>query len=153
MKSYNICLSLIYFTTHTTFSVHTCCCKWQNFILFCGWVVFSYTTSFLWASLVAQLVKNLPAMWETGFDPWVGKIPSRREKLPTPVFWPGECHGLCGSPCSREESDTTEWLSLSFHNLFILLCRFYVFLSYPQEASRAQTVNSEFSTDAHFQTF
>ena len=26
------------------------------------------------------------------FDPWVGKIPCRRE--PTPVFWPGEFHGL-----------------------------------------------------------
>ena len=29
-----------------------------------------------------------------GFDPWVGKIPWRRERLPTPVFWPGESHGL-----------------------------------------------------------
>ena len=28
-----------------------------------------------------------------GFDPWVGKIPWRREQLPTPVFWPGELHG------------------------------------------------------------
>ena len=28
------------------------------------------------------------------FDPWVEKIPWRREKLPTPVFWPGEFHGL-----------------------------------------------------------
>ena len=27
------------------------------------------------------------------FDPWVGKIPSRREWLPTPVFLPGEFHG------------------------------------------------------------
>ena len=26
--------------------------------------------------------------------PWVGKIPWRREQLPTPVFWPGEIHGL-----------------------------------------------------------
>ena len=25
------------------------------------------------ASLVAQLIKTLPAMWETGFDPWVGE--------------------------------------------------------------------------------
>ena len=25
-----------------------------------------------------------------GFDPWVGKIPWRREQLPTSVFWPGE---------------------------------------------------------------
>ena len=24
------------------------------------------------------------------FDPWVRKIPWRREWLPTPVFWPGE---------------------------------------------------------------
>ena len=41
-------------------------------------------------NLVVQLVKNLPAVWET----WVGKIPWRRERLPTPVFWPGEFHGL-----------------------------------------------------------
>ena len=26
-------------------------------------------------------------------DPWVGKIPWRREWLPTPVFLPGESHG------------------------------------------------------------
>ena len=29
-----------------------------------------------------------------GFDPWVGKIPWRREGLPTPVLWPGKCHRL-----------------------------------------------------------
>ena len=28
------------------------------------------------------------------FDPWVGKIPWRRERLPTPVSWPGEFHGM-----------------------------------------------------------
>ena len=28
------------------------------------------------------------------FDHWVGNIPWRREKLPTPVFWPGEFHEL-----------------------------------------------------------
>ena len=41
---------------------------------------------YLWASLVAQLVKNPPARWETWFDPWVRKIPWRRDRLPTPVF-------------------------------------------------------------------
>ena len=88
-----------------------------------------------WASLVAQLVKNSPAMQETQvrslgwedplekgkathssilgfpwwlcwsrirlqcgrprFDPWVGKTPWRREKLPTPVFlgFPGSLAG------------------------------------------------------------
>ena len=28
-----------------------------------------------WASLVAQMVKNFPAVLETWFNPWVGKIP------------------------------------------------------------------------------
>ena len=40
----------------------------------------------LWASLVAQLVKNPPAMQETQFDSWVEKIHWRRDRLPTPVF-------------------------------------------------------------------
>ena len=65
-----------------------------------------------WASLAAQLVKNPPAMWRPRFDLWVGKIPWRKERLPTPVFWPGELHGLY-SPWGRKESDTTEWVSLS----------------------------------------
>ena len=46
-----------------------------------------------------------------GFDPWVGKTPWRRERLPTPVFWPGEFHGLY-SPWDCKE-DMTEQLSLS----------------------------------------
>ena len=33
------------------------------------------------------------AMQETRFDPWVEKIPWRREWLHTPVFLPGEFHG------------------------------------------------------------
>ena len=28
------------------------------------------------------------------FNPWVGKTPWRRERLPTPVFWPGEFYIL-----------------------------------------------------------
>ena len=64
------------------------------------------------ASPVAQRVKRLPAMRETGFDPWVGKFPWRRKWQPTPVFLPGESHGwrsLVGySPWGLKESDTTE---------------------------------------------
>ena len=67
-----------------------------------------YPLQYSWPSLVAQLVKNLPAMQET----WVGKIPRRRERLPTPVFWPGESHWLY-SPGGHKESDMTEQLSLS----------------------------------------
>ena len=48
------------------------------------------------ASLMAQLVKNWPVMQET----WEGK-------LSTPVFWPGEFHGLY-SPWSCKELDMTE---------------------------------------------
>ena len=93
------------------------------------------TSNTIWASLVAQLVKNLPAMQETlvqflgredslekgtathssilglpwwlrwqrihlqwgrpKFDPWLRKIPWRRERLPTPVFlgFPGGSAG------------------------------------------------------------
>ena len=39
---------------------------------------FKHPALMYWASLVAQTVKNLPAMQETGFDPWVGKVPWRR---------------------------------------------------------------------------
>ena len=60
----------------------------------------------------AQIVKILPAMQDTRFDPWVRKIPWRTEWLPTPVFLPGEPNGqrsLMGySPWGRTESDTTE---------------------------------------------
>ena len=49
---------------------------------------------------------------ETPVDSWVGKIPWRREWLPTPVFWPGESHGqrsLAGyGSQSLTELNTTE---------------------------------------------
>ena len=73
--------------------------------------VYYHVLPYLRASLVAQLVKNLNEVWRPRFDPWVGKIPWRRERLPTPVFWPGEFHGLYSRAC--KESDTTEQLSLS----------------------------------------
>ena len=45
-----------------------------------------YPLQYSWASLVAQTIKNPPAMQET----WVRKIPWRRVWQPTPVFLPGE---------------------------------------------------------------
>ena len=65
-----------------------------------------------WASLVAQLVKISLQHGRPGFDPWVGKVPWRRGKLPTPVFWPGEFHGLY-SPWGHKKLDRTKRLSLS----------------------------------------
>ena len=61
-----------------------------------------YPLQYSWASLVAQLVKNPPAMQKTWVRSWVGKIPWRRERLPFPVFWPGEFHGR---PWGHKESD------------------------------------------------
>ena len=49
------------------------------------------------ASLVARLVKNLPACGRPRFDPWVGKIPQRRAWQPTAVFLPGESPGTEGA--------------------------------------------------------
>ena len=49
----------------------------------------------VWASPVARLVKNPPAMPETWFDSWVGKIPWRKDRLPAPLFmgFPGGSDG------------------------------------------------------------
>ena len=52
---------------------------------------------------------------DTGFNPWVRKIPWRREWQLTPVFLPGEFHGqrsLEGySPWGCKELDTTKRLT------------------------------------------
>jgi len=76
-----------------------------------------YITDSHRASLIAQLVKNPPARWET----WVGSLdwedPLEKGKATTPVFWPGEFHRLY-SPWGHKEPHMTEQLSLSFslHN-------------------------------------
>ena len=48
-----------------------------------------YPFQYSWAFLVAQMVICLQCR-RPWFNSWVGKIPWRREGLPTPVFWPGE---------------------------------------------------------------
>ena len=50
-----------------------------------------------------------------GFSPRVGKSPCRRERLPTPVFWPGESHGPY-SPLGHRVGQA-ELLPLSLHLL------------------------------------
>ena len=61
----------------------------------------------------------MQATQESSFDPWIRKIPWRRAWQPTPVFFPGESNGqrsLAGySPWECQESDRTEWLTLSIH--------------------------------------
>ena len=60
-----------------------------------------------------QLVTKLFYLsWRSGFNPWGGKTPWRRQWQPTPVLLPGKSHGrrsLVGhSPWSPKESDTIE---------------------------------------------
>ena len=49
---------------------------------------------------------------DLGSIPGLGKIPWRREKLLTPVFWPGEFHPVHGIPNSR-----TQLSDFHFHYL------------------------------------
>ena len=73
-----------------------------------------YMISFLWASLIAQLVKNPPAMHETQFDSWEGKIHWRRDRLPTPVFMGFPC-GSAGkeSACNAGDASSIPGLGRS----------------------------------------
>ena len=68
----------------------------------------------IWTSLLAQTVKRLSTMRETGFDPWVRMIPWRRKWQSTPVLLPGKSHGqrslLGNSSWGHKELDMTEWL-------------------------------------------
>ena len=85
---------------------------------------------------MAQLVKNLPAMWET----WVRSLgwedPWEKERLPTPVFCPGESHGqrslVSYNPWGRKDLETTSQLNNNYveiHDLddFLLIYLLYYY--------------------------
>ena len=61
---------------------------------------------------MAQLVKNPPEIRETWVQSLSWEDPLQKGRLPIPVFWPGEFHGLY-SPWGHKESDMTERLSVS----------------------------------------
>ena len=65
-----------------------------------------------WAFLVAQTVRNLPAMQETQVQSLGREDPLEKRMAPTPLFLLGESHGersLVGySLWGREKSDLTE---------------------------------------------
>ena len=83
------------------------------------------------ASLVAQTVENLPAMWRPGFDSWVGKIPWRRAWPPTPVFLPGESHG------QRSLVGYSPWDQRLRHEWAIKHTRVYIHISLKKPPLRA----------------
>ena len=62
------------------------------------------TSNLTWASLIAQLVKNLPAMQRPQFDSRVKKISWRRDRLPNPVFL-GFLRGSAGKESIHNAGD------------------------------------------------
>ena len=89
--------------------------EYNLFTVLCQYLLYSKVTQF-YTYILCFLSVNLQCR-RAGFNTWFGKIPWRREQLPTPIFLPGECHGqrsLAGySPWGSKEVDMTKWLSLS----------------------------------------
>ena len=85
--------------------VCTCCCKWHDFILFCGWVICCYicVCIYIYVGFSGGAYGKEPncqcrrhrrcGVWWS--DSWVRKMPWRRAWPPTPVFLHGE------SPCTE----------------------------------------------------
>ena len=77
------------------------------------------------ASLVAQMVKNPPAMQETQVRSLGWEDPWRRKWQLTPGFLPGESHGqrsLVGySPWAHKESDMTNTFDLNYWLVFLFM--------------------------------
>ena len=77
-----------------------------------------YSLQYSWASLVAQLVKNLPAMWETRIrflgreDPLEKEIAIHSSTLAWKIPWTEEPDRL--QSMGHKESDTTERLHFTF---------------------------------------
>ena len=58
-----------------------------------------------WSRLPFPVPEAFP---NPGFNPWIGKIPWRRERLPTPVFWPG-----LYSPWGQSQTQLSDFHSIS----------------------------------------
>ena len=75
------------------------------------------------------------------FNSWVRKIHWRRNRLPTPVFWPGEFHGLY-SAGGHKELDMAKQPSLSLQIvgnimglLIIFSCHFWLIVEVDESRS------------------
>ena len=78
----------------------------------------------IWASLVAQMVKNLPAVWETWvwFLGWEDLL--EKGKATHSIFFPGEFHGqrsLAGPWVCKESEDWATFTFACFLHLFLYL--------------------------------
>ena len=92
-----------------------------------------------WTSLVAQMVKNLPAMQETH----IRKIPWRREWLPTPVWripWTEEPGGLQSMGSQRVGHD---WATNFHFHMWTLGCGMWDLVSRPTIESRPPALGTQ----------
>ena len=91
-----------------------------------SWVVIQSLLAWkLRAFLVAQMVKNLPAMQETQVWSLGGEDPLKREWQPIPVFLLGESHGqrsLAGLQSTGSPRVGHDWMTDTFTSLFYWTC-------------------------------
>ena len=108
--------------SYSSISVVTLC------ILFV-WIIFKLCFLFYFIFFLVEVWASLWFSWyriplqcrRPEFDLWVGKIPWRRERLPTPIFWPGKFHGLY-NPWDCKGLDTTERPSHTLTQIVDLQC-------------------------------
>ena len=83
-----------------------------------------YPLQYSWASLVAQLVRNLPAIFET----WVRSLSWKDHlELCTPVFWPGMENSM--NCIGHWVAKSWTWLS-DFHSLIYIPTYIYIYIWY-----------------------
>ena len=106
------------------YTTYKCSCSFPLWFITGYWISIPVLWWLRWLRLRLQCGRP-------GFSPWVGQIPWRRERLPTPVFWPGEFHGqrsLAGySPWGLKELEMTErlWLSLYGRTLLFIHSKYH----------------------------
>ena len=113
-------LCLTYFTQHNVLQEHPyryLCkvnlwrCQCFQFCYLC-YISCLHVYKYLFLHLFSVCLRIHLQCRRPRFNSWVRKICWRRDRLPTPVFWPREFQGLY-SPWGHKELDMTEWLSLS----------------------------------------
>ena len=103
---------------------------WDHKFSYLLLLLFTYSPCQYWASLVAQMVKNQPAMQET----WVRSLgwEDPLEKGISTGDFQGQ-RSLTGySPWVHKESDTTERLSLSCHSMIWTMIMWQTIPKFPE---------------------
>ena len=105
-----VCVCIVYFSIKIEKKFLFLCAYFKNMGTQCWWdrhcrpllteckllqtlLKYNFGVYFIRGFPVGSVVKNPSANVGDSFNPWVGKIPWRREWPPTPEFLPGEFHG------------------------------------------------------------